>query len=184
MYMKEGMDMRKAMLLTVLFVALWCNSALAVTPVQMNDRYSLYDIVEKYNSDCAKLDDDFAKYMIPNSFTKMDDTFVPYTTAYAANNVLADVYFVACLNNNGKLVAFAVGVPKTRDRADCAIIASRLIQSIDSSNNYKEVVDRCYNSMVTGKPENLYSPTANRYYHFAGETKDNGYYLFVFAYTE
>jgi hypothetical protein len=77
-----------------------------------------------------------------------------------------------------------VGVPKTRDRADCAIIASRLIQSIDRSNNYKEVVDRCYNSMVTGKPKNLYAPIANRYYHFAGETKSDGYYLFVFAYTE
>ena len=173
--------MRKVMLLAVLFVSLWCNSALAIEQVQMHDSYSLYDIIQKYNQYGSSVDDDVAQYMIPNSFTKWNDTFLPYTTTYYSQNHLSGIIVFACLNGQGKIVAFAVNVDKTRDKADCAIVASRLIQMMDSSNTYADVVHKCYASIATGERQMIYSNAAKRYYVATGSILESGYQCIIYA---
>jgi hypothetical protein len=47
--MKEGMDMRKAMLLAVLLVALFCGDGQCREVVQLNDRIGILTIAQRYN---------------------------------------------------------------------------------------------------------------------------------------
>lgn len=173
--------MKKIMVMVALLVSVWCNSVMAMEQVQMHDSYSLYDVIQKYNKYSSSVDDDIAQYMIPDSFHKWDDTLVPYTTTYYSQNYLSGIVVFACLNGQGKIVAFAVSVDKTRDRADCAIITSRLIQMMDSSNKYSDVLHKCYASIVGEENQAIYSKATKRYYVVRGNVLEGGYQCLVYA---
>lgn len=173
--------MKRILSLTVILLCLLFNSALAMTPVQMNDDYSLYDIIQKYNQYGSNVDDDTTAYMIPNSFSKWHDTFLPDTTTYYSQNFLSGITAFVSLNGQGKVVVFAVNVDRTRDKTDCAIVASRFIHIIDGSCEYKDVIHKCYVAMTTGERQMLYSNAAKRYYVISSNTIEDGYQCIVFS---
>jgi hypothetical protein len=181
MCVKEGMDMRKVMLLAVLFVALWCNSALAYTPVQMNDTYSLHEIIQRYNDYCRRVDSDITEFMIPGVFTKMDETYMPYTLAYSTENSLTGIATIFCINENGKVASFAVNVPKTHSASDCVTVASRIIRAMDDGHAWREVMESCARAIATEEMQIMWTPAAKRYYAFNGRTTQDSYQIIAFA---
>jgi hypothetical protein len=182
MYMKEGMDMRKIMLLAVLFVSLWCNSALAWTMVQMDDNHSVYEIIQKYNDYCMRTDSNYAEYMLPTSLIKENTTYMEYTTTYSARNYLTDILVFFCINDNGKLSSFSVIIPKTRPESDCAEIASRIIRAINGGHSWEDVFVGCRKAVITGEVQVVWSPADKRCFVFNGGTEGDCYKLLAMAY--
>jgi hypothetical protein len=106
--MKEGMDMRKVMLLAVLFVALFCGYGQCREVVQLNDRIGILTIAQRYNE---AIGSDNWEHQISTYFIKSDDSFVPYTTTYCSEN-MSHVTFICAVNGAGLVTSYAVFVPK------------------------------------------------------------------------
>ena len=175
--------MRKVMLLAVLLISLWCNSALAYTEVQMNDNYSLHELIQRYNDYCKRTDSDFAEYMLLGTLNRESETYTPYTTAYSIKNSLTNILAIFCLNGNGKVVSFAVVVPKTRSSSDCVEIASRIVRAMDDGHGWEKVYVGCSMALSTGEVQRVWNPVVKRYYVFAGDSSDC-YRLLAYAFVD
>lgn len=172
--------MRKVMLLAVLFVSLLCNSALAYTEVQMNDNYSLHEIVQRYNDYCKRTDNNYAEFMLLGSLHREKTTYTPYTTAYSIQNHLSNILAIFCINDDGKVVSFGVIMPKTRSYSDCAEVGSRIIRAMNDGHSWEKVYVGCSMALSTGQIQKIWSIADKRYFVFSGSS-DDCYRLLAFA---
>ena len=175
--------MRKVMLLAVLFVSLWCSSALAYSEVQMNDNYTLQELIQRYNDYCKRTDNNLAEFMLLGALVRESESYTPYTTAYSIKNPITNILAIFCLNGNGKVVSFAVVMPKTRSTSDCAEATSRIVRAMDDGHGWEKVYVGCSMALSTGEVQRVWNPVVKRYYVFAGDSSDC-YRLLAYAFVD
>lgn len=174
---------RQVALIVVCVLCMWCGSALAFTEVQMNDNYSLHELIQRYNDYCTRTDDNLAEFMLLGSPIRERESYAPYTTAYTVQNHLTNIMAVFCLNDNGKVVSFAVIMPKTRSSSDCAEVASRIIRAMNDGHGWENIYVGCSMALSTGKTQMVWSLVDKRYFGFSGSSSDC-YRLLAFAYVD
>lgn len=174
---------KRIALLAVCILCMWCGSAMAFTEVQMNDNYSLHELIQRYNDYCKRYDDNYAEFMLLGSLTRERTTYTPYTTAYSIQNHLTNILAIFCLNDNGKVVSFAVIMPKTRSSSDCAEVASRIIRAMNDGHGWEKIYVGCSMALSTGQIQKVWSQVDKRYFVFNGES-DEEYRLLAFAYVD
>jgi hypothetical protein len=179
------MKMKRALVLAVCFVCMWFGSALAVTQVQLDDDSTLYDLVERYNDLTKRINsDDFNGYMrerISDSFIRLNDTLIPYTTTYYSNNILTGTSIFASVNGNGLVSGVLIVVPNSQSSNVCAFAASRFIAILDSSLPYRDIQATCVRSLERQDSNMIYSVKHNRGYIVNGCNTDGYYRLAIIA---
>lgn len=173
--MKEGMDMKKVMLLVALFVSLWCNSALAYTDVQLNDDYSLHEILAKYNQYCRNNmeNQDMFNAIVRESPSMVDMNVMDGTTAYATSGI-QDVMIIAGVNGNGKVSRIVLISPSSMENTINGLYAIRLMMVLDPRGDRTTIIDRIATAVSTKSVTFYQSPTQNRIYEFAHTITSNG----------
>ncbi len=172
--------MGKVMLLAVLFVSLWCNSALAYTDVQLNDDYSLHEILAKYNQYCRNNmeNQDMFNAIVRESPSMVDMNVMDGTTAYATSGI-QDVMIIAGVNGNGKVSRIVLISPSSMENTINGLYAIRLMMVLDPRGDRTTIIDRIATAVSTKSVTFYQSPTQNRIYEFAHTITSNGGHMTI-----
>jgi hypothetical protein len=171
--------MKKVMVLVALFVSLWCNSALAYD-VQLNDDYSLHEILAKYNQYCRNNMEtqDMFNAIVSESPTRVDMNIMDGTTAYSTSGV-QDVIIMAAVNGNGKVSRIVLFSPSSMENIINGLYAVRLMMVIDPRGDRDTIVDKIATAVSTKGVTFYESPTQNRIYEFAHTVTSNGGHMTI-----
>ena len=174
---------RQIALLVVCVLCMWCGSALAYTPVQFDDTHSLSDILERYNDYRRRVDSDgdTFKYLLPTSFIKYNESYMPYTTAYITQNSLTGIGVVFCINGNGRVASFTAIVPETYSASDAVVVASRIVRAMDDGHAWENVMTCCAKALQSDEMQVMWHPVTKRYYVFFGRKSEGTYQIMAFA---
>jgi hypothetical protein len=144
--------------------------------VQLNDDYSLHELLVQYNQYCRNNIDDSEsyKYWVSESAHQVDMPIMENTVTYSTQG-LQSVSILAAVNGNGKVSSIVVLSPISMERTQNALYAYRLLMALDPRNmDSQGVLEKVAYAVAYEKLQHYYSPTNNRHYSIMHHTTSNG----------